>query len=227
MRMREYVLALRAIWSAWETGERLSFEGEFYTHTLMAPMFTPPSHGHGTPPVLIAGVGEQMTVVAGEVGDGMLVHSFVTEKYVRERTMPALARGRAKSTRQDFETVGAPFVATGNSREEIDAALDAVRHQVAFYASTPAYRPVLETHGWGAIGDRLHGLTRVGDWKGLASALPDDVLAEFVVIGGPEDAADALWKRYGTLFDRYTILTPYELDGEVRLRLANRLREHL
>jgi hypothetical protein len=126
-----------------------------------------------------------------------------------------------------FETVGASFAATGNSREEIDAAVGAVSHQVAFYASTPAYRPVLETHGWGGIGDRLHALTQVGDWKGLASALPDDVLAEFVVIGGPEDAADALWKRYGKLFDRYTILTPYELDGEVRLRIANRLREHL
>lgn len=225
-RMREYVLALRAIWSAWDTGERLAFDGEFYTHTLMTPMFTPVAHGHAAPPVVVAAVGELMTEVAGEVGDGMLCHSFLTEAYLRERTLPALARGRARSERGDFQLVGGPFVATGTSPETIEAAITATRSQIAFYASTPAYRSILEEHGWGEVGERMHALSRAGEWAEMTATLPDDVLHEFAAIGTPEDAADQLWKRFGDIVDRFAIVTPYELDEGSRGRVAVRLREH-
>ncbi|TYL55467.1 TIGR03617 family F420-dependent LLM class oxidoreductase [Nocardioides sp. BGMRC 2183] len=223
-RMREYVLALRAIWDSWETGERLKFEGEFYTHTLMTPMFVPQSHGHRTPPVVVAAVGDRMAEIAGEVGDGMLCHSFLTEAYLREATLPAIALGRARSAITEFEIVGGPFVATGSTAAEIAAATDAVRSQIAFYASTPAYRPVLEHHGWGELGERLHRLSRGGDWAAMAAALPDELLHEFAAVGEPEEAADLLARRYGDLVDRFAIVTPYDLGDDARIRVAQRLR---
>lgn len=224
-RMREYVLALRAIWSAWETGDRLAFEGRFYTHTLMTPMFTPAPHGHGTPPVVVAAVGDLMTEVAGEVGDGVLFHSFLTERYLREHTLAALRRGREKSSRAGFQRVGGPFVATGTTPEQISAAAEATRSQVAFYASTPSYRPVLEAHGWGDLGERLHALSRAGDWKAMTAAVDDEVLHEFAAVGTPEEAADILAARYADVFDRFTLVTPYDLDETARARVAARLRE--
>ncbi|MER6146670.1 TIGR03617 family F420-dependent LLM class oxidoreductase [Streptomyces hirsutus] len=224
-RMREYVLALRAIWSAWETAERLAFEGRFYTHTLMTPMFTPAPHGHGTPPVVVAAVGDLMTEVAGEVGDGVLFHSFLTERYLREHTLAALRRGRDKSPRPDFQRVGGPFVATGTTPEQISAAAEATRSQIAFYASTPSYRPVLEAHGWGGLGERLHALSRAGDWKTMTAAVDDEVLHEFAAVGTPEEAAGILAARYGDVFDRFTLVTPYDLDEAARARVAARLRE--
>ncbi|GGJ40885.1 TIGR03617 family F420-dependent LLM class oxidoreductase [Streptomyces brasiliensis] len=224
-RMREYVQALRAIWSAWETGERLAFEGRFYSHTLMTPMFTPAPHGHGTPPVVVAAVGDLMTEVAGEVGDGILFHSFLTERYLREHTLTALERGRRLSRRPDFQRVGGPFVATGSTPEQISGAAEATRNQIAFYASTPSYRPVLEAHGWGELGVRLHALSRAGDWKAMTAAVDDEVLYEFAAVGTPEEAADTLATRYGDVFDRFTLVTPYDLDENARARVAARLRE--
>ena len=146
-RMREFVLAMRAIWNTWLTGEKLDFRGEFYTHTLMTPFFTPPAsdlEGFGPPKVFLAGVGELMTEVAGEVCDGFLCHGFTTEKYLREVTIPALERGRAKAgkTMEGFEIMGPSFVVTGNNDEELEAAATGTRQQIAFYGSTPAYRNV-------------------------------------------------------------------------------------
>lgn len=229
-RMREYVLALHAIWDAWATGGKLDFAGEFYTHTLMAPMFTPEPHAFGPPPVIVAAVGDLMTEVAGEVGDGMLCHSFLTERYLREHTLVALERGRVKARERDrpgappFQLVGGPFVATGSTPEQIDEAVRATRSQIAFYASTPAYRPVLEAHGWGDLGDLLHPLSRAGDWTAMTAAVDDDVLFEFAAVGTPEEAADALATRYGDVFDRVTLVAPYDLDVQARARLAARLR---
>lgn len=224
-RMREYVLAMRAIWSAWETGDRLDFQGEFYTHTLMAPMFTPAPHEFGAPPVVVAAVGELMTEVAGEVGDGMLCHSFVTERYLRERTIPAIQRGRAKAERAaDFQVVGGPFIATGNTPAEIDAAVAGVRGQIAFYASTPSYRPVLELHGWGDLGERLHAASRAGEWSTMGDAIDDEVLHAFAAVGDPEEVGATLIERFGDIVDRMTLLTPYELAESARSRVAARIR---
>ena len=152
-RMREMIMAIRAIWATWETGEKLDFRGEFYTHTLMTPFFVPEKNPYGNPKILLAAVGELMTEVAGEVGDGLLVHGFSTERYIREVTLPALERGAAKAgkSRADLTVSYPGFVVTGATDADVAAATDAVRQQIAFYGSTPAYRPVLELHGWGDL----------------------------------------------------------------------------
>src|ERR1700678_3610296 len=150
-RMRELILAIRAIWRTWETGEPLAFRGEFYTHTFMTPLFNPGPNPYGNPKILLAAVGELMTEVAGETGDGFLVHGFSTERYLREVSLPALERGAAKAgkTRQDLTVSYPGFIVTGPDDKTMAAAAKGVREQIAFYGSTPAYRPVLELHGWG------------------------------------------------------------------------------
>ncbi|WP_448072322.1 TIGR03617 family F420-dependent LLM class oxidoreductase [Georgenia yuyongxinii] len=154
-RMREYLAAMHAIWDAFEHGTRLSFRGDFYSHTLLPPFFSPGPNRWGRPPVYLAGVGGKMTEVAGEAADGFFVHAFTTERYLREVTVPALERGFARrGTRPEgFEISGMPFVATGRTQEELTAGRDGVRAQIAFYGSTPAYRPVLQLHGWDGLGE--------------------------------------------------------------------------
>ncbi|HNF04220.1 MAG TPA: TIGR03617 family F420-dependent LLM class oxidoreductase, partial [Mycobacterium sp.] len=152
-RMREFVLAVQAIWDCWHNGTRLSFEGDFYTHRLMTPMFTPEPQPYGTPKILVAAVGELMTEMCGEVTDGMIAHAFTTKRYFDEVTIPALQRGLATSgrTRADVQMFCPVFVVTGTGEAEMAAAAAGTRKQIAFYASTPAYRKVLELHGWGEL----------------------------------------------------------------------------
>jgi probable F420-dependent oxidoreductase len=225
-RMREYVAALRAIWTAWDTGERLHFRGEFYEHTLMTRVFRPAPHGHGQPPVLLAGVGTALTEVAGEVADGFVPHGFTTARYLREVTLPALRRGRERrgADLDGFQVSGLPFVALGRTEEELAAAVAAVRDRIAFYGSTPAYRGVLDLHGWGALADELHGLSRVGRWAEMGSLVDDDVLDAFAVVGGPVEAAAELLRRYGDVFTRLTPHTPYPVDDRLVDELAAAVR---
>jgi probable F420-dependent oxidoreductase len=216
-RMREYILALRTIWDSWNTGSRLDFTGDFYSHTLMTPFFDPGPNPYGPPPVLLAGVGDVMTTVAGEVADGFLCHGFTTERYLRETTLPALAKGRARS-RADLaglEVSGSPFVATGRTEEEVREACRAVREQIAFYGSTPAYRPVLDLHGWGDLSDELHRLSRQGQWTQMGTLVDDEVLTTFAVVGEPAGVAAELLRRYGDVMTRMTIYAPYQLDPDI------------
>jgi probable F420-dependent oxidoreductase len=218
-RMRELVLAMRAIWDTWLTGAKLDFRGEFYRHTLMTPFFTPSAsdlEGCGPPKVFLAGVGELMTEVAGEVCDGFICHGFTTEKYLREVTLPALERGRAKAgkTMEGFEIVGPSFVVTGSSDEEIDKAAAGTRQQIAFYGSTPAYRPVLEIHGWGGLQDELNTLSKQGEWVRMGSLIDDEILNTFAVVGEPEQIAPEISKRYGDVIQRLSFYAPYESDPD-------------
>lgn len=225
-RMREFICALHAIWDSWNQGTRLRFEGDFYTHTLMSPFFNPGPNEYGSPPVYLAGVGDRMTEVAGEVADGFIVHGFTTERYLREVTLPALRRGRERSglSMDGFEVSGAPFVATGRTEEELAAARDAVRGQIAFYASTPAYRPVLELHGWTDLGDQLHTLSLQNRWQEMGALIDDDVLDAFAVVGEPESVGAELVRRYGDLMTRAGLYTPYELDPQVAVAIAADVR---
>jgi probable F420-dependent oxidoreductase len=197
-RMREFVLALRAIWHSWATGERLRFRGEFSTHTLMTPFFDPGPNPHGPPKVWLAGVGELMTEVAGEVADGFLCHSFTTERYLREVTLPALARGRAKAgkTPAGLEISGPSLVACD------EEGVAEVRRQIAFYGSTPAYRKVLDLHGWGDLHEELHRRSRRREWDAMAAAVTDEVLAAFAVVGTPAEARAEVARRYGDVITR-------------------------
>ncbi|HKN92239.1 MAG TPA: LLM class F420-dependent oxidoreductase [Acidimicrobiia bacterium] len=215
-RMREVILATRAIWRTWEEGEPLQFEGEFYRHTLMTPFFNPGPTGFGTPRVFLAAVGEKMTEVAGEVCDGMFVHGFTTEKYLRETTIPALERGLAKSgrSRSDIELSFPTFMVTGETDEEWQQADAAVREQIAFYGSTPAYRGVLETHGWGEVQDELNRLSKQGAWKEMGKVITDDILDAFAVRGSAGELPGLVMARYGDLVDRISFYAPYRTDPE-------------
>jgi probable F420-dependent oxidoreductase len=217
--MRELVLAIRAIWDSWLTGDRLEFRGEFYTHTLMTPFFAPDRadlDGFGVPRIFLAGVGEMMTEVAGEVADGFLCHGFTTEKYLREVTIPALDRGRVKAgkTMEGYEIVGPSFVVTGNNDAERTAAESATRQQIAFYGSTPAYRPVLDVHGWGGLQDELNALSKQGKWAEMGGLIDDEILETFAVVGAPEDVAPELRRRYGDVISRITFYAPYRSDPD-------------
>jgi len=214
-RMREYILALRAIWASWNEGTKLNFRGDFYTHTLMTPFFSPGPNPYGAPKVFLAAVGELMTEVAGEVADGILIHGFTTERYLREKTMPALGRALAAGgrSRESFQVSYPGFIITGTP-EERETARAMVRGQIAFYGSTPAYRPVLELHGWGDLQTELNNLSKLGEWAKMATLIDDDVLDAFAVIAEPGDVAAEVRKRYGDLIDRFSFYAPYHLAPE-------------
>jgi probable F420-dependent oxidoreductase len=215
-RMREFVLAVRAIWKTWETGERLDFEGEFYTYTLMTPFFNPGPNPHGNPPVILAAVGPKMTEMAGEVCDGILTHGFSTERYLREVTLPALERGAARGgkTLDGFQISTPGFIIARDSEQEIADGLEFVRQQIGFYGSTPAYRGVLEVHGWGELQEELHALTQKGAWGELASVVTDEVLETFAIAGTPEQVAAEVRHRYGDVANRVSITVPDGADPE-------------
>jgi probable F420-dependent oxidoreductase len=218
-RMREMVLAIRAIWDTWHNGTPLEFRGEFYTHTLMTPFFTPDPADlgdFGVPKIFLAGVGELMTEVAGEVCDGFLCHGFTTEKYLREVTIPALERGRAKAgkTMEGFEIVGPSFVVTGTNDEQMEMAMAGTRQQIAFYGSTPAYRNVLEIHGWGSLQDELNALSKRGQWVEMGTLIDDEILNTFAVVGAPEQIGSELNRRYGDVIQRISFYAPYANDPE-------------
>jgi probable F420-dependent oxidoreductase len=229
-RMREMILAIRAIWDTWENGTKLDFRGDFYTHTLMTPFFTPDAKEispYGTPKIFLAGVGELMTEVAGEVCDGFLCHGFTTEKYLREVTIPALARGRAKAgkTMEGFELVGPSFVVTGTTEEEMAAAAAGTRQQIAFYGSTPAYKGVLDIHGWGGLQEELNGLSKQGNWVEMGNLITDEILNTFAVVGEPERVAPELITRYGDVIDRLSFYAPYKANPDRWLPVIDALKK--
>jgi probable F420-dependent oxidoreductase len=211
-RMEELVLAVRAIWRCWNEGAPLDFEGRFHRHVRMPAEYTPGPSSHGPPKVFLGAVGETMTEVVGAVGDGLFVHSFATERFLRQVTLPALERGLARTgrRREEFEVCLVLFVVTGRNEEEIAQARDAVRQQVAFYGSTPAYRTVLEVHGWGELQSELNRLSKLGRWKEMADLVPDEILAAFSVDATRDDVSAAVQRRYGGLVDRVALYAPYE-----------------
>ena len=202
--MRELILAMRAIWANWYDGEALRFEGEFYTHTLMTPAFTPQDGEHGAPRVILAAVGPKMTEVAAETADGLIVHPFSNETYLRTVTLPAVetALGRAGKRREDFEISWSPFVVSGRTEEELAQSRTAACNRIAFYGSTPAYREVLECIGYGELQGVLNRLSKEGKWTEMGELIEDDLLAHFAVVGEPSTIAPEIVRRYAGLVDR-------------------------
>ncbi len=225
-RMRELILAVKAIWTAWQDGTKLDFAGEFYTHTLMTPFFTPTPHPFGPPPIYLAGVGERMTEVAGEVADGFFTHPFTTRRYLDEVTRPALARGRARAglTMDGFTICGPSFVTTGRDEVELAAAVAGTKKQIAFYASTPAYRPVLDRHGWADVQPELSSLARAGRWDEMGALIDGDMLEAFSVVALPDEVAPALKAKLGDIATRVTFYTPYEAEPALWATVLTALR---
>jgi probable F420-dependent oxidoreductase len=217
-RIAEFVAAVRAVWQAWESGGPLRFAGEHYRHTLMTPAFSPGPAPAGLPPIHLAAVGERMAETAGRVADGVIAHVFCTPRYLAQVLAPAVQRGATEVGRApgDVTVVAPVFVVTGRNDAERAAVAEAVRGQIAFYGSTPAYRGVLELAGRSEVADRLHALSvsrDPGRWRAMGQLVDDDLLKEFAVVpDAPTDVPRLLAERYAGLADRVVIGAPPGTD---------------
>jgi probable F420-dependent oxidoreductase len=225
-RMREFIMAMKAIWSSWNTGEQLKFRGEFYQHTLMTPFFSPGESPFGPPRVFLGALGEKMAEVSGEVADGILVHPMATERYMREVSLPAVARGldKAGRSRDGFQVCITPFVISGADEQAAVASLGAVRLQIAFYASTPAYRPVLELHGWGDLQPELNTLSKAGRWMEMGELVSDEMIETFAVQAPLEGLAGAITERFEGIPDRVSINVQWGPDRDQWRAFVSALR---
>ncbi len=223
--MRELVLAMRAIWANWYEGEPLQFVGKHYKHTLMTPAFTPENKEFGAPKVILAAVGPKMTEVSGEVADGMIIHPFSTLPFIRATTLPAIEAGLAKGGRKrdNFEISYSPMVVTGRDDAEMAASKKAITERIAFYGSTPAYRGVLESIGVGELQSELNAMSKQGRWQEMGTLITDDILAEFAVVGEPNEIAPQMLKRYGDFADRTSASFPIS-DDQQRQEIIASLR---
>lgn len=225
-RMRELVAAVRAVFHTWETGERLDFRGEFTSHTLMPPMFNPGPNPFGMPPIALGGLGPQMVRLAAEVADGLLVMPFNTGKHFRQRTLPAIEEGlvRGGRTRSDLLVTGEVIVCCGRGEEELATAQTAGRWLLAFYASTPSYRPVLEVEGWEDLQPELNALSKAGRWADMPGLIDDVMLTTLAAVGSPSDVATAIADRFGGRVDRVGFTMPSTLPGDTLGELVDALR---
>ncbi|MAW27448.1 MAG: LLM class F420-dependent oxidoreductase [Gammaproteobacteria bacterium] len=202
--MKELIQAMRAIWANWYDGEPLRFEGKYYSHTLMTPAFTPQDNEYGAPKVTLAAVGPIMTRIAGEVADGLIIHPFSNEKYIREVTLPAVQEGLRRSGRSmdDFEISYSPFIISGKDEQTFEVQKAAAKNRISFYGSTPAYKQVLGAHGWGDLQPELNAMSKQGKWADMAELVTDDMLNVFGVMGEPETVVPTMKARYGDFTDR-------------------------
>jgi len=216
-RMAEMISAMRAIWDSWMTGDKLDFQGDFYSHTLMTPMFNPGPLTSGPPKVWLAGVGPKMTETAGRVADGFICHAFTTERYLNEVTLPILteARSAAGLTMDDFDVIGPGFVITGETEEQMAAVEVATKRQIAFYGSTPAYRPVLELHGWGELQTQLNVMSKQGQWAEMGDLIDDEMVEAFAIRCEPADLPRRFAERWQADIDRVTFHVPDGGDMEL------------
>ncbi len=206
-KLRDMILAMRALWAAWQGDGRVNYRGEFYKITLMTPFFNPGPIEHPDIPIYIAGVNEGLCRLAGELCQGFHAHSFHTVKYLRELVLPNIEEGLKQSgrTRADIKVSSAMFVATDEQEKE------AVRSQVSFYASTPSYRPVLEMHGWGETGEKLSLLAARKQWDEMPALITDEMLSEFAIFEPDPAALPArIQERYAGLLDRVTLYSPFD-----------------
>jgi probable F420-dependent oxidoreductase len=196
-RMTELVAALRAIFHAWETGERLNFRGEFYRHTLMTPTFSPGENPYGPPPIYVGALGPRLTRATAEHADGLLVMPFGNKRFLHEVTMPAVREGLAAAGRpiEDFAVIPEIIVSVGEDHT-------ATRRLLGFYGSTPAYRPVLEIHGWGDLQPELNALSKQGRWEEMGKLIDDDVLHTIAACGTAAEVAAHIRDRVAGISDR-------------------------
>lgn len=225
-RLREYVQSIRAIWRAWEHGEKLKFEGEHYQFTLMTPEFSPPKAGLPLPPISIAAVGPDMLRMAGRVADGVRLHGFCTRKYIENVCMPKVEEGMAKSgrVRENLEISGGGFIATGPDEAAVKEKLDWVRYRVGFYGSTRTYLPVFEQHGLEELGLKLHRMSVDGKWNELASQVSDDVVRLFAAVGDYDALPEAAAERYGGVVDTLRLDLPDDIDPDRHRELIAKLK---
>jgi probable F420-dependent oxidoreductase len=225
-RMREIVLALKAIFARWEGLAELDFDGEFYRHTLMIPAFDPGPNPFGPPPIYTAGVGPLMTEVAGEVADGFFGHPFNTRESLLANVLPAIERGLSKSgrKREDIDMIFATLTVTADTEEEFARVKLAARKQLAFYGSTPAYRPTLDQHGWGELHLELNRMSKQNRWDEMADLIDDEVLETIAVVGERHEIAAKLEARLEGIADGVSLTNNRAPDPEHWADIVSTLR---
>ena len=223
--MREFIAAMNAIFDCWYDGKRLEFAGEYYRHDLMPATFKPEDTDGPRPRIMLSATGPLMTKVAAEVADGMIMHPFSSERYMREVTLPAVQEGLARSGRTlaGFELDYAPMLAMGRDEETLERAIARVRDRIAFYGCTVAYRPVLELHGWGALQDELIPLNRAHRKEEMAALITDEIVETIAIVGAPEHVVDTMRQRFSGLVTRTGFADP-ELEPDELSSLLGRLR---
>lgn len=227
-RLRDYILAVRAIWEAWQTSTPLKYEGDFYNLSLMTPFFDPGPIPDPGIPIYIAGVGPRLSRLAGEICDGFHVHPFHTTRYLDKVVLPGIAEGAGRAGRSMSEVVRATtvFVMTGETDAEIEQAMEPVRQQISFYASTPSYRPVLEANDWD-FGDELNAMSKRGQWGEMAAVVPDEAVLEVGVAAPIDRLGTAIRERYGDRVQRvgfYTIGSALGTDPEAVTEVIRQIR---
>lgn len=225
-RMREYILAVKAFFDCWQNGTKLDFRGEYYTHTLMTPMFNPGPNPYGVPPILLGALGPKMTEVAGEVADGLIVHPFNNMPFLKGEALPAVKRGLQNSerTRDNFIMEINAIVITGETDEAYSAAEKSVKDLLGFYSSTPAYIPPMAAVGYGDLQPKLNALSKEGKWDELASYIDKDFVDAFCTCGKPEEIARKLKEKYGNYADRLAIYAPYAAPDAMWKRIVIELK---
>ncbi len=228
-RLREYIQALREIWQSWDTGARLNYSGEFYQFSLMTPFFSPGPGQNPQPPIFNAAVNAYNCRVAGQVSDGLVLHTFTSADYVRQVVRPNIAAGARQVGRDPSEVAvsGGGFIVTGPNRAAIKEADRDARRRIAFYASTRTYLPVLECHGFQEFGQRLHQMSLEGKWDEMGDLISDDILDTFAVVGEYDEIAPLLLQRYGGLVDEVglTLATRGEVEQQQLKRIIRELQE--
>ena len=225
-RLREYIGAVRAIWECWATGGKLNFEGDFYRFNLMTPYFTPPAISNPNIPIYISALNPYNLRLAGEICDGLRMHGFNTPKYTKDVILPNVEAGvkKAGRTLNDLDITGAGFYITGPNEEAIERQKRAVKSRIAFYGSTPAYKAVLEAHGWNDLHTELHGLSRQGKWDAMTDLISDDVLEGFTVMGTYDEIAHKIKATWGGISTRMGFEMP-ERGPEADEALKDILKE--
>jgi probable F420-dependent oxidoreductase len=223
--MREYIEAMRAIWSCWYQGDALNYVGDHYQHRLMTPEFTPTNTEFGPPPVLMGALGPLLLATAAAGADGIIIHSFCTEKHFKEVMLPRLESELAANgkTLDNFEVQFPVFIACGETEEQLEKEKAGIKYRIGFYASTPAYKVVLDTHGWGDLQPRLYRMTKEGQWDKLPDEISDEMLHAFAVVGDPIEVATQIKQRFGGAIDRAALsanLAPETLEKQMNILRA-------
>lgn len=227
-RMREYIMALRSVWSSWQNREKVDFKGDFYNFNLMPPFFTPEPIEHPDIKIYIAAVNTNMLQVAGEVCDGVLLHSFGTFKYIREVVMPNLQIGADKAGRSlsDIDINGGGYIITGPSEERIQKSRQEVKNAISFYASTRSYAPVMNAHGWNDTAQKLYRMSVDGKWSEMGAQITDEMLDEFAIVGAYDEIIDKVKATYGPFASSLSFSIPVNSgeDEEILKDMIARLQ---
>jgi len=228
--MRDYVGAVRAFWDCWQNGTKLNYISDRYKLDLMVPLFNPGPIEFKAPPIHIAAVNAIMTQVAGEVADGFRPHPICTPRYIKEVMMPAFKRGIEKSGRKDipFAIAQKPLIAAAANEEQLEKKVRDVRARIAFYASTPAYRPAFEIWGLGDLADRLSILSREQRWEEMPGYVDDEMLNTYAVVGLYDDIAEKIIERFGdTLTDvGFSTQIDSEKDAENLRKMIKQIQKN-